>query len=240
MEKLKASISFYLDTLKENDAEAYSDLQEKLKQDDWVAPFSKASVVLGALLSANVITFEQFIELKDSYEQRNKFLFTFEMSGPRTFGESWAQSYLNEIVPALVTPSKTLDSSYSGEYDFWYEGIKIEVKASRAVEDNPGGKLVDKALYSFDTDKKFNMNFQQIKPDCCDVFVWMGVWCDEIRYWVLSSSEVANNPHFSPGQHRGNTGEGQLMIKHTNIDDFDSYLVKPAEILNTIIEKSQR
>lgn len=40
------------------------------------------------------------------------------------------------------------------------------------------------------------MNFQQIKPGCCDVFVWIGVWRDVIRYWVLSSDEVANDQYF--------------------------------------------
>lgn len=81
------------------------------------------------------------------------------------------------------------------------------------------------------------MNFQQIKPDCCDVFVWIGVWRDVIRYWVLSSDEVKNNPYFSSKQHRGNVGEGQLWIKESNIDSFMQYQVKVPDLLNRIIEK---
>lgn len=38
------------------------------------------------------------------------------------------------------------------------------------------------------------MNFQQVKPRCCDVFVWIAVWRDVIRYWVLSSNEVETSP----------------------------------------------
>ena len=85
-----------------------------------------------------------------------------------------------------------------------------------------------------------NMNFQQIKPACCDVFIWMGVWRDLIRYWVLSSLEVESNAFYSHGQHRGNTGEGQLWIKQSNINEFSSYLVNPEDILDVIREKANR
>lgn len=80
------------------------------------------------------------------------------------------------------------------------------------------------------------MNFQQIKPACCDVFVWIAVWRDKIRYWVLPSSEVANNKYYSIGQHRGNVGEGQLWLKETNISDFDSYEVGVRDILTAIVK----
>lgn len=82
-------------------------------------------------------------------------------------------------------------------------------------------------------------NFQQIKPACCDVFVWIAVWRDVIRYWVLSSDEVRNNRYYSVGQHRGNIGEGQLWLKDTNIDDFSNYEVGVRDILAKIIEKSR-
>lgn len=83
------------------------------------------------------------------------------------------------------------------------------------------------------------MNFQQIKPACCDVFVWIAVWRDVIRYWVLSSDEVKNNCYYSSGQHRGNVGEGQLWLKDTNIDDFKKYEVDVRDILSKIVEKSR-
>ena len=67
------------------------------------------------------------------------------------------------------------------------------------------------------------MNFQQVKPACCDVFVWIGVWRDVIRYWVLTSKEMESNRYYSTGQHRGNTGEGQLHLKDDNIAEFTKY-----------------
>ncbi len=71
------------------------------------------------------------------------------------------------------------------------------------------------------------MNFQQLKPQCCDVFVWVAVFRDEIVVWVMSSNEVLNNPLYSKGQHRGNKGnEGQLHIKQDNISQLDGFELK--------------
>ena len=67
--------------------------------------------------------------------------------------------------------------------------IKIEVKASRAVDFNSQEPLYVKAL-AWESKMPFDMNFQQVKPKCCDVFVWIGVWRDTIKYWVLASKEV--------------------------------------------------
>lgn len=151
----------------------------------------------------------------------------FEISAPRGFGELWAQGHLKELVPDLVRPSKKLDPDYSGQYDFLLDGkIRIEVKASRAVAFKTDEPLYVKDLSS-DSEKQFDMNFQQIKPALCDVFVWVGVWRDVIRYWVLASREVESNRYYSIGQHRGNVGEGQLHIKRDNIAEFEKYECRP-------------
>ena len=139
----------------------------------------------------------------------------------------------------MQIPSKNLDEQYSGEYDFWYNGIKIEVKASRAVKKISGGALISKALRRNSSDK-FIMNFQQIKPGCCDVFVWMAVWLDKIEYWVLSSDEVLNNSHYSDHQHRNSIKEGQLQFTESNISSFDVYKVAPSNILAAIVEKASK
>ena len=78
------------------------------------------------------------------------------------------------------------------------------------------------------------MNFQQMKPDCCDVFIWVGVWRDKIRYWVLSSKEVSTHHHYQEKHHRGNTGEGQLHVKRDNINDFAKYESRSNELLKAI------
>jgi hypothetical protein len=87
------------------------------------------------------------------------------------------------------------------------------------------------------------MNFQQIKPSCCDVFVWLAAWRDVIRYWVIPSFDVENNRYYSKGQHRGNVGEGQLHLTRENIRDFDRYLVAPHALeiaIKRAFKKEQR
>ncbi|WP_423910558.1 hypothetical protein [Candidatus Spongiihabitans sp.] len=112
----------------------------------------------------------------------------------------------------------------------WLDGIKIEVKASRAVDSDSSEPLYIKAL-ARNTHRPFLMNFQQLKPQCCDVFIWVAVFRDEIAIWVMSSNEVLNNPLFSKGQHRGNRGnEGQLHIKHDNIHVLNEYELKDNDL----------
>lgn len=204
-----------------------------------VYPFNKFEYIISHLIAENIITLDQYIQIRSEYMERNKYLFVFEITAPRDFGETWAQQHLNQIVPELKIPNKQLDSEYDGQYDFWYNGLRIEVKASRAVKKKSKESLVEKALSSKSA-CAFDMNFQQLKPACCDVFVWIGVWRDIIRYWVLSSKDVLNNPYFSHGQHRGNHGEGQLWIKNTNIQDFQTYEVPMRRILETIIQKGRK
>lgn len=191
-----------------------------------VYPFNDYEYMIAKLLAADKLTHDEYIELRDSYMARNLFMYIFEISAPRGFGEAWAQGHLKELVPELQKPSKKVDPSYSGEYDFFLDGIiKIEVKASRAVDFDSDAPLYVKALAS-DSRKRFDMNFQQVKPACCDVFVWIGVWRDAIRYWVLASKEIETNRFYSAGQHRGNTGEGQLHLKDDNIHEFSVYEAK--------------
>ena len=64
--------------------------------------------------------------------------------------------------------------------------------------------------------------------------VWIGVWRDLIRYWVLSSKEVEGNKYYSRGQHRGNTGEGQIHLKDDNIIHFTQYESGARDLINRI------
>ncbi|MCS6829446.1 MAG: hypothetical protein NZ749_02265, partial [bacterium] len=79
------------------------------------------------------------------------------------------------------------------------------------------------------------MNFQQIKIGACDVFVFIGVWVDEIVYWVLSDEEVAHNRHLSH-QHRGGI-EYQIGITQDNIGEFEPYRVAASEIASAVMLK---
>ena len=84
------------------------------------------------------------------------------------------------------------------------------------------------------------MNFQQLKPQCCDVFIWVAVFRDEIVLWVINSNEVLNNKFYSTGQHRGNKGnEGQFHVKHDNIDCLNRFELKDDNIEKAIREAAK-
>ncbi|MGH8477037.1 MAG: hypothetical protein ACRER2_14915 [Methylococcales bacterium] len=229
MEHLQEELDRLIESIPDN-----SEFRTRLDNLTSIYPFNDYEFIIAHLVCLGILTLESYYDLRDRYIERNLYLYVFEISAPRTFGESWAQGHLKQLVPELVKPSKKSDHNYSGQYDFYLdEKIRIEVKASRAVDDSISAPLYVKALSS-DSKKGFWMNFQQIKPACCDVFIWIAVWRDLIRYWVLSSQEVETNQYYSVGQHRGNIGEGQLHVTHENFGTLTGYLVEPRELLQAI------
>jgi len=240
MEKLKRELDRLIKKL-----EYEREFRKTLATLESVYPFSEYEYIISHLLAYDKLTLKEYLELRDSYIKRNLYLYIFEISAPRGFGDKWARGHLKELVPDFQLPSKELDEKYLGEYDFWldwvdktnkHHGIRIEVKTSRAVDfEKPDEPLYIKAL-SFDSKRPFDMNFQQIKTKCADVFVWIAVWRDKIRYWVLGSDEVKNNKYYSKGQHRGNIDEGQLHLNQDNIAEFDKYEVKSTDIKKMIIK----
>lgn len=194
-----------------------------VEEDSAVFPFNGYEHLICGLIETRGLSYEQYIEIRTEYIAANPNLWIFEISAPRGFGEGFAQTYVHGKCPKLTKPSKKSDPNYSGEYDFSLGSIKIEVKASRAVDAESSQPLYVKAL-SRDTNRPFHMNFQQLKPQCCDVFIWVAVFRDEIVLWVLASADVESHPQFSKGQHRGNKGnEGQLHIDRDNIRNFEQY-----------------
>ncbi|RME16121.1 MAG: hypothetical protein D6799_05265 [Bacteroidetes bacterium] len=140
----------------------------------------------------------------------------------------------------LQIPNKNLNPNYSGDYDLWLNGIRIEVKASRAVDSDSDEPLYMKAL-SHNTTKNFIMNFQQLKPQFCDVFIWLAVFRDDIVIWIMNSQEVLKNSYYSKGQHRGNKGnEGQLHINQNNIKEFEKYKLSGNNLEKAILDAFKR
>jgi len=216
------------------------DVLRLVEEDQAIFPFNEYEHLICNLIQKGGMTYDQYIEIRTEYISENPNLWIFEISAPRGFGEKFAQTYVQGKCSKLKKPSKKTDPNYSGEYDIWLDGISIEVKASRAVDSDSDEPLYVKAL-SRNTQKKFLMNFQQLKPQCCDVFIWVAVFRDEIVLWIMNSNEVLNNPLFSKGQHRGNKGnEGQLHIKHDNIHVLNQFELKDDDIETAIREAAKR
>lgn len=220
-----------------------SDLEEVLQMvenDQSIFPFNEYEHLICNLIERGGLTYEQYIDIRTEYISANPNLWVFEISAPRGFGEKFAQTYVQGKCSKLKRPSKKLDNNYSGDYDLWLDGIRIEVKASRAVDSDSEEPLYMKAL-SRNTDKNFLMNFQQLKPQCCDVFIWVAVYRDQIVLWVMSSKEVLEHPSYSRGQHRGNKGnEGQLHIRKDNVAQFKKYELTGDNLEQAIRDAAKR
>lgn len=236
MEILKKDLEKLIEQLAVGDKEK---LRNNLKELMSVYPFNEYEYIISNLLGVNKITFEDYLKIREEYLARNEYLHIYEKYGsPTAFGITWAQSHIHAIVPEMKKPTRKEYPDFDNEYDFFYRhgknNIKIEVKASRAVDAKSDEPLFIKAL-AWNSQKPFDMNFQQIKTDQCDVFVLVAVWRDTIKYWVFASKEVEKNKYYSKGQHRGNVGEGQLHLNHDNIKEFVKYEAKPKELLEKII-----
>lgn len=208
-------------------------LEEKLKVLISIFPFNEYEYMLIFFRDRGIITFEEYEKLRKSYVSSNKYLSLFGIA-PRVFGQIWGEEHIRSINSRFKQGSKELDPDYSGQYDIWLDRIKLEVKACRAINTGKRGDLVSKAL-CYDSKEPFWMNFQQLKPDACDVFVFIGVWVDRIVYWVMSSKEVKENKYLSH-QHRGGI-EYQIGITDKNISDFDMYKTSQSALVDAIVKK---
>ncbi|HBT76407.1 MAG TPA: hypothetical protein DEB39_05660 [Planctomycetaceae bacterium] len=253
MEKLTEQFDQFIERLGNS-----TSFHERLSQLKSVYPFSQYEYIISTLLAEKKLSFDEYLQLRDEYIDRNLFLYIFEITAPRGFGDTWALGHLRGIEPRLERPNKNIDATYRGEYDLylnWKDArkcqhyIKIEVKASRANDRERGdAPLYIKALAS-GSDRPFLMNFQQMKPTCCDVFLWIAVYRDAIRYWVLDANAVRTHKDFIP-QHRNETTamrkkayrkedifEGQIMMTEKNIHGFNEYRAAGTELRKAVIKR---
>lgn len=211
-------------------------LEARLESLTSVFPFSEYEYMLMFLRDRGVITFEEYEKLRNNYVKTNKYLELYGLA-PRIFGQIWGEEHLRDLDSRFKKADKSLDPKYSGQYDIWIEGIKLEVKACRAIQTKKRGDLVSKAL-QFDSGEPFWMNFQQLKPNYCDGFVFIGVWVDRIVYWVMTSKEAKKNKYFSH-QHSGGI-EYQIGITDKNITDFEIYEVPASKLADTILQRLKK
>lgn len=199
-----------------------------LPAEECVYPFNAVEGRLARLIGSGVVSYDEYRDVRAGHLMANRNLRLFEMA-PRVFGERWGQQHLLDL-GGFERPSRALDATFAGQYDLWCGGNRIEVKAARAVDGERDGPLPARALSSTSL-KPFWLNFQQIKLGMCDAFVFIGVWTDQVRYWVMSSAEVAACRHLST-QHRGGI-EHQLGIKNTTLAEFDAFQA-PAALVSSL------
>lgn len=220
---------------------------EAIKQEKAVFPFSTEGRIMAYLLATQTISYEKYLELHREYAKRNQYLDLFDMA-PRTFGETWGEKHILSLFPEFSKATKENVSSiypdFDGEFDLWLDGIRVEVKACRANSTNNGGSLASRAyLHSEATANSFKYHYQQLKPSCCDVFIWIGVCRDDLIYWVLTSEELQKTGKLVPQHRNENTGvdgvevfEGQVFMTEEELKPF---LVDEKDVLNAVKRKGR-
>lgn len=233
----KKQLKDYLDSLatslKNDDRKL---LNARLRSLISVFPFNEYEYALMFLLDRKVIEFDEYEKLRSDYVSTNRYLDLYGLA-PRIFGEIWGHKHIKDLDKRFMKPDRSIDPEYKGQYDLWINNVRVEVKAARAINTKKRGDLVSKAL-QYDSSEPFWMNFQQIKLDICDIFIFVGVWTDQIIYWVLPNDEVKNNKYRSH-QHRGGI-EYQIGITDKNIADFNRYRVSASELANKVFEIAKR
>jgi hypothetical protein len=233
LEDLRTYLDRLVVNLKQEDKKL---LEARLESLTSVFPFNTYEYILMFLVDRRVIPFVEYEKLRGNYVSTNRYLDLFGLA-PRIFGQIWGEKHLSDISEKFKKPDRSLDKRYDGQYDLWMDGIRIEVKAARAINTKKRGDLVSKAL-KFKATAPFWMNFQQIKLDICDAFVFIGVWVDTIVYWVMSNEDIKTSKYLSH-QHRGGI-EYQIGITRKNIHEFESFRVSPQDIITRITNMAKK
>jgi hypothetical protein len=208
-------------------------IEKELKGLLSVLSFKKYEQMLSVLRDENVLTPAQYEVLRKNYLVLNKYLMLYGI-GSRIFGEIWAVQQLKSLDKGFIEPNKACDPSYCGQYDLMFGKVKLGAKACRAVDIQEEGGRFAKALH-YDSGKAFEMNFRQLRIESCDVIVLIGVWIDQLVYWVLSYNEIKENKYFF--HDKGKAEESLLVISDKNISDFDIYRVDEPQVMEVILKK---
>ena len=128
-QELRTYLDRFIGSLKNEDRRL---LQARLHGLVSVFPFNEYEYIITFLVDRGVLSFGEYETLRNNYVAANRYLDLFSLA-PRVFGQIWGEKHLMDIDKRFQKPSKTLDPSYDGEYDLWLDGIRIEVKAARAI-----------------------------------------------------------------------------------------------------------
>ena len=230
--ELRSYLERLIDSLESGNQEL---LRARLESLVSVFPFNEYEYMITFLVDRHVISFNEYEELRNNYVSANRYLDLFSLS-PRVFGQIWGEKHLMDLDGRFQKPDRNLDPEYEGQYDLWLDGIRVEVKAARALHTKKREAMASKALH-WGAEAPFWMIYQQLKFDICDIFIFIGVWVDLIVYWVMSNEEVKQNKYLSH-QHRGGI-EYQIGIRDKNIQEFDTFQVDASALTQTIMAKAK-
>ena len=90
MERLQEELQALLDGLPDE-----GEIRNRLDSLVSVYPFNEYEYIISTLLAKDALSLDGYHEIRDEYVARNLYLYIFEISAPRSFGEAWAQGHSN-------------------------------------------------------------------------------------------------------------------------------------------------
>ena len=233
-----------------NKAKVPKSFIEVLESKNDIFPFSVEGRKIAYLMDIGVLSYSEYQQIYHDYSRRNKYLELFDMA-PRTFGETWGEQHVMKLFPEFVKATREnmqpLYPTFDGEFDLCLDGsIRVEVKACRAnSEKDKKLSLAGRAyMRSEAKENKFKYHYQQLKPSCCDLFIWIGVCKDELIYWVLTSEELKNTGKLGSQHRNENTGvagvdvfEGQVFMTE---DELAPYCVEESKLVSVVRSKCKK
>lgn len=231
MKTLKREVNKIVNGLTDKE---YSELQRYLNSSKLRLPFgSETQYILNYLMANQIISLDDHIKLTNDYQKRNKFAKIFESSN-HDMGKRVLIDFVMHIVPELKIASKKYDKSFNQDYTFFYSGIRICFGTARALDKNNTNAPIWERGVRYGEKKSWAMNFQRIHPDRGDVYVWMGIWRDKCKFWVLAKPELWMLP--LARQTREST-EKQFTLSPNRLQEFSiNYEVGKKQLLEGIID----
>lgn len=242
MKELRKQIEILLEKTDKKEEVLKAISKEKL-----IFPFSLENSKLAFLLGNGILSYEEYVTISKEYSKRNKYLELYDMA-PRTFGQTWGEAHILKLFPEFIGATKeSVEEEYrefDGEFDLWLDGsIRVEVKACRANAKGKGSLASRAYLHKEAEENSFKYHFQQLKPTCCDVFIWIGVCRDKLIYWVLTSQELHETKKLGPQHRNENTKvegvevfEGQVFMTE---EELETFFVEEKDILSVVRRKGK-
>lgn len=103
MEILENELEVLISKLKNAD-----DFRSEIENIQNVYPFNRYEYIITKLVEEKILSYDEYLELRTDYINRNLYLYVFEISAPRGFGDTWGFSHLLAVEPELKRPSKKL------------------------------------------------------------------------------------------------------------------------------------
>lgn len=226
MQTLLDAVDYKVSQLKKKDQDQLEKISKEWKP---AYPFiSKVEMITSFLIQKRIVGIEWVLKQKSDYCDRNCNYSLFLITGNADFGKV-IKKHLISVSDGLRNASKKIDPSYDNDYNLHYSGIRIGCCAYRAAEQR-SGPMHEKSLRS-DSNIKYKFSFQHLHPDLCEVYIFVVVYLDTFKYWVLSTSEVQALPNFKYYQGRGTNGiEGIVSCTSAQIGKLDRFSVNEKDL----------